>query len=42
MGTVHINGDHDMGSYTSVRRLLVKDLRTGEAREHVGELLGAG
>lgn len=38
-GAVHINGDHDMGSFTSIRRVLVKDLRTGEQVDHTAELL---
>lgn len=38
MGAVLINGDHDMGSFTSIRRLVVKDLRTGVERDHAAEL----
>jgi len=38
-GAVHINGDHDMGSFTSIRRIEVKDLRTGTVVDHTAELL---
>jgi len=32
-GAVLINGDHDMGSFSASRRLLVTDLSTGESRD---------
>lgn len=40
-GAVHINGDHDMGSFTCIRRVRVKDLRTGAEVDHTAELLSA-
>jgi hypothetical protein len=32
-GAILINGDHDMGSFTVPRRLVVKDLRSGSAED---------
>jgi hypothetical protein len=40
MGSILINGDHDMGSFQCTRRLDVTDLRTG-AREELRTLLMA-
>jgi hypothetical protein len=39
MGTVHINGDHDMGSFTSLRRFEIIDLETKEIHERKDELI---
>lgn len=39
MGGILINGDHDMGSYTAIRRMVVKDLRTGATEDLLAELL---
>lgn len=33
MGAILINGDHDMGSFTAVRRLLVTDLASGQTED---------
>jgi hypothetical protein len=39
MGAVLINGDHDMGSFTSTRRFEVVNLETKERKSHMEELL---
>jgi Limiting CO2-inducible proteins B/C beta carbonyic anhydrases len=39
MGAVMINGDHDMGSFTAIRRLSVKDLKSGATIDLLPELL---
>lgn len=39
MGAILINGDHDMGSFTAIRRLSVKDLRTGTEEDVLLELI---
>lgn len=39
MGAILINGDHDMGSFTSTRRFDVVNLETKEKKSHMEELL---
>jgi hypothetical protein len=39
VGGILINGDHDMGSFTELRRAVVVDLRTGERHDIHEELL---
>jgi hypothetical protein len=39
MGAILINGDHDMGSFTAVRRLSAKNLATGETENLLAEYL---
>lgn len=38
MGAILINGDHDMGSFSSCRRFEVIDLQTNERKSLIGEL----
>lgn len=40
MGAIFINGDHDMGSFTSVRGITVKNLVTGETQDMLAEYMG--
>ena len=39
MGAILINGDHDMGSFTSTRRFEILDLETNQTREFSSALL---
>jgi hypothetical protein len=39
MGAILINGDHDMGSFTAVRRLAATNLATGQTEDLLAEFM---
>lgn len=39
MGAILINGDHDMGSFTAVRRLQLTNVKTGQSEDLLPEYM---